>query len=158
MSIKFNADEILEMAAQIERNGGTFYRKAAQNNRDGRELLLEIAEQEDQHLSTFKEMRRELSNEEAIPTAFDPNGEVALYLRAMADGRVFDVRKDPADMLQGAETLVDIIKLAIGMEKDSIIFYLGMKEMVPRELGEDKIVRIIKEEMTHIRWLSEKLP
>jgi len=29
MGYKFNADEILEMAMQIERNGGVFYRKAA---------------------------------------------------------------------------------------------------------------------------------
>ena len=30
MSIVFNADEILEMAEQIERNGAKFYRRASE--------------------------------------------------------------------------------------------------------------------------------
>ncbi len=31
MSITFNADEIIEMAEEIERNGAKFYREAAKN-------------------------------------------------------------------------------------------------------------------------------
>jgi hypothetical protein len=34
MSFEFNADEILEMAEQIERNGARFYRKAAELVKD----------------------------------------------------------------------------------------------------------------------------
>ena len=44
MSITFNADEIFEMAEQIERNGATFYREAAGNTLDAdvKEMLLSL--------------------------------------------------------------------------------------------------------------------
>jgi rubrerythrin len=75
----------------------------------------------------------------------------------MADGRVFDVRSNPAEKLSGKESLKDIVQFAIGMEKDSIVFYLGVKDMVPSALGKDKIDAIIREEMRHITILSKEL-
>ena len=53
--------------------------------------------------------------------------------------------------------MVEILKSAIEAEKDSIVFYLGMKEAVPENLGKDRIETIIKEEMGHIRVLSREL-
>jgi len=50
----------------------------------------------------------------------------------------------------------DILQMAIGLEKDSIVFYLGMKEMVPERLGRGKIDGIIKEEMRHVNDLSRE--
>jgi len=49
------------------------------------------------------------------------------------------------------------LKAAITAEKDSIVFYLGMKEAVPENLGKGRIEKIIKEEMGHIKFLSSKL-
>ena len=51
----------------------------------------------------------------------------------------------------------EILKAAIMAEKDSIVFYLGMKEMVPEDFGKAKIDIIIKEEMGHIKLLSGRL-
>jgi rubrerythrin len=53
--------------------------------------------------------------------------------------------------------MVEILKSAIEAEKDSIVFYLGMKEEVPENLGKNRIEAIIKEEMGHIRLLSKQL-
>ena len=53
--------------------------------------------------------------------------------------------------------MVEILKSAIEAEKDSIVFYLGMKEAVPKNLGKGRIEAIIKEEMEHIRMLSKEL-
>ena len=41
--------------------------------------------------------------------------------------------------------------------KGSIIFYLGMKEIVPENFGKSKIDTIIKEETSHIKLLRGKL-
>ena len=124
MSYDFNADDVFEMAEQMERNGGKFYRTAADNTEDSanKEFLLELATMEDQHEKTFKAMRTELSDREKASTVFDPQGESA-----------------------------------IEAEKDSIVFYLGMKEAVPENLGQGRLDHIIKEEMGHIRLLSKKL-
>jgi len=153
MSYDFNADNIFEMAEQIERNGAKFYRTAAENITDSvaKELLMGLAEMEDEHEKTFASLRAQLSEKERAATVFDPQGESALYLRALADVRVFFEKDiDVTSMYQ-------ILKAAIEAEKDSIVFYLGIKELVTDNLGKDKIDSIIKEEMRHIRILSTEL-
>lgn len=162
MSIRFNADEIFEMAERIERNGAKFYRRVAEGATapKSRQLLLHLAAMEDEHEKIFAAMRADMLKEGQMATvdpAFDPEGQAALYLRAMADGHVFDMRADPSEHLTGNETMESILQTAIGLEKDSIVFYLGMKEMVPERLGKVKIDDIIKEEMSHITDLSREL-
>lgn len=153
MSYDFNADDVFEMAEQMERNGAKFYRTAAENTADtaNREFLLELASMEDQHEKTFKAMRTELSAKEKASTVFDPEGEAALYLRALADTRVFFEKEIDVTSLK------KILKSAIEAEKDSIVFYLGMKEAVPEKFGKGRLDEIIKEEMGHVRLLSRKL-
>jgi rubrerythrin len=153
MSYDFNADDVFEMAEQMERNGGAFYRKAAESTKDSenRAFLLELAAMEDQHEKIFQTMRSELSAKEKQSTVFDPQGEAGQYLRALADTRVFfEKEMDVSSMRQ-------ILKSAIEAEKDSIVFYLGMKEAVPENLGQGRIDHIIREEMGHVRLLSRKL-
>jgi rubrerythrin len=75
-------------------------------------------------------------------------------LRSLADRNVFDVNGDPWDRLSGREDISDILRLAVQMEKDSIVFYLGLKDMVPARLGGARIDAIIKEEMGHISTLA----
>ena len=102
-------------------------------------------------------MRAELSAEERTPPTFDPEGEAGMYLQAMAGGYVFDMRADPSERLTGQETMAEVLRTAIGLEKDSIVFYLGIQEMVAANLGKDKIKDIVKQEMGHITLLSKKL-
>jgi len=153
MTYDFNADEIFEMAEQIERNGASFYRRSAESITEPSEkkLLLDLAAMEDEHEKIFADLRAGLSEKEKFTTLFDPEGETALYLRALADTRVFFKKK--IDM----SSMEEILKEAILAEKDSIVFYLGMKEMVPVHLGKTKIDAIIKEEMAHIKLLSSKI-
>jgi len=159
MGLDFNVDEIFEMAEQIERNGAKFYRKAAEAEEDthAQQILLDHATMDDEHERIFSSMRNELSKQERGPTVFDPYQEAALYLRAMADGVIFNVKDDPSQRLTGKESMEDILTTAIGLEKDSIVFYLGMKEMVPERLGRGKVDHIVKEEMKHISLLSQQL-
>jgi len=159
MSFDFSADEILAMAEQIERNGARFYRRAAGLVKDVEvsKLLQELATWEDGHEKAFASMRHILKERERKPTTFDPEDETSLYLRAMADGHVFDVRTDPVDKLTGKESAKDILSLAIGQEKDSIIFYLGIRDMVSEVMGKDKIDEIIREEMRHIGFLNKEI-
>jgi rubrerythrin len=158
MSIPFNADEVFEMAQQIERNGAKFYRRAAERAEDRiRQLFLDLAAMEDEHEKAFASMRSSLADAEREATVFDPEGQAALYLRAMADEHVINVKADPTELFTGKETTEDILRAAMGMEKDSIVFYLGIKELVPERLGKDKVDAIIKEEMDHLASLSRDL-
>jgi rubrerythrin len=153
MSYEFNADEIFEIAEQIERNGAKFYRTAAENvaDEDKKKFLIQLAEMEDEHEETFKALRAELSENEKVMTTFDPEGDTEYYLRALADTRVFYEKEIDTTSLK------EVFKTAITAEKDSIVFYLGMKDVVPAHLGKQKLDGIIKEEMGHIRLLSREL-
>jgi len=93
----------------------------------------------------------ELKDKETFSTTFDPDDENILYLNALADTRVFFEKEQPDNSFKG------ILSTAIQTEKDSIAFYLGMKELVSAKLGQSKIDDIIKEEMSHIRLLAGKL-
>jgi rubrerythrin len=153
----FNADEVLEMAEQIERNGAKFYRAAAKGFPTLRELLLELASMEDQHEKTFAAMRTQLSNGEMQPPVFDPDNEVQMYLRVMADGHVFNLKSDPSEKLGGIQSPEDLLRMAMGIERDSIAFYVGLRESVSAKAGKDKVDAIIREEMSHVAILSHKL-
>ena len=159
MSFEFNADEILEMAQQIERNGARFYRRAAELVKDAAvsKLLEDLAVWEDGHERVFTTMRADLAAQEREPRVFDPELETSMYLRAMADGHVFDARVDPVDTLTGRESAEDILRMAIGQEKDSIVFYTGLKEMISQTAGRERIEAIIKEEMGHIGFLNREI-
>ena len=149
----FSADEIFEMAQQMERNGEAFYRKAVESvsDQDHKDLLNRLADMEVNHEKIFRTLRSELSEKEKAITAFDPQGEAAQYLKALVDTKVFFEKE------MDVSSLEKIFKAALEAEKDSIVFYLGMKDYSPQNLGRSKIDAIIKEEMEHVRLLSNEL-
>ncbi len=153
MVYDFSADNIFEMAEQMERNGASFYRTSAENADDTsvKKLLLQIAAMEEAHGKTFAALRADLTDKEKDSTVFDPEGESVLYLRSMVDTKVFFKKEIDVSSME------EVFKAAILAEKDSIVFYLGLKDLVPDKLGKDKLDAIIKEEMGHIRILSSEL-
>jgi len=153
MSFVFNADEVFEMALQIERNGETFYRDSAKRIKDpdARDLLTKLADMEIEHLKVFKGMKEALTPADRKAMTFDPSNEAGLYLASLAKTKVFFEKDIDTSQLEG------IFKSALAAEKDSIAFYLGMKDVVPLGSGREKIGEIIREEMRHVRVLGEKL-
>ncbi|RJQ66635.1 MAG: rubrerythrin [Desulfobacteraceae bacterium] len=153
MMYDFNADDVFEMAQQLERNGAQFYRTAADAISDpgAGALLVKLADMEDEHEKIFARMRSRLAASEKAQTVFDPEGEAVDYLKALADTRVFFEKRIDTSSMQA------LLKDAIAAEKDSIVFYLGMRDAVPEELGRRHLDDIIKEEMGHIRLLSKEL-
>lgn len=159
MGVRFNADEAFEMAERIEEKGEAFYRKAAdlQADQKNKTFLLKLADMEKSHKATFAAMRAKLSGETKESTAYDPYMEAALYLQSMADSHGGEGSQVAVDHLTGKESLETIIQIAIGLEHRSIIFYLGLRDMVPANLGKDKIDVIIAEEKSHVVTLATEL-
>lgn len=156
MAYDFNAEEAFEVAIQIEKNGAAFYRKAAslQKEEANKTFLETIARMEDRHMAGFEAMKHTLSDIEKTQTVFDPKDELFLYLKAMADDHGGEGNPDAAEQLTGEETMPQIIQTAIELEKESILFYIGLKDMVPEKLGRKKIDDIIDEEKKHVVQLS----
>jgi rubrerythrin len=159
MPITFNANEILEMAEEIETNGAKFYRKAAKSASDERtkQMLLDMAAMEDGHLKTYQEIRKGLSQWEKEETIFDPDNQSVKYLQAMAEARGYEGKITPSKELTGSETIKEILDIALNSEKESALFYLGLKDLVPERAGREKIENIILEELSHITTLLKQL-
>jgi rubrerythrin len=51
----------------------------------------------------------------------------------------------------------ELLEIAIGAERNSILFYVGLKELVPTEASKDKVEAIIREEVSHAAELRRQL-
>jgi rubrerythrin len=163
MAKQFNADEVFEIAQQIERNGVKFYSRSAEVASDpkAKELLRQLADMEKRHEVTFGNLREQVleKNPDWAVRFFDEESrsQAALYLRATAEGLVFDLRSDPAALLDEEQPMETIYQKAIGLEKDSIAYYQGVKEAVREGLGRDQVDAILREEMRHVVMLTDQL-
>ena len=159
MSISFNADEILEVAQRIEQNGLNFYKAASNAVTDpkAKEMLSTLAEWEVGHEKLFRDMRKGLTEDQRRPMVFDPHNEMGLYLKATADQVVFTSKTDPAKMIGDQPSFQKILAVALEREKDSVVFYAGMKRFVPASLGAGNIEAILQEEVSHVAMITQRL-
>jgi rubrerythrin len=151
----FTAADILEMAVRVEENGLVYYTVAAEAARSPqvKDLFDFLAKEEKNHIEFFSSLMEPLPAGE--PTgAFDPYiEEESLYLAALADSSVF-TEDDWGKRLAGeVQDEADALRRAIEVEKDSILFYHELRNMV-REKDRDVLDKIIIEEREHLSKLS----
>jgi rubrerythrin len=159
MNVEFNAFEIFEIAIKIERNAVKFYRRAAEvfDNPRIKKIFLELAEWEIKHVEVFETMKKQLSEQSSEMRTFKPENNLLIDAQSMAGLAVFGIRTDPTDELTGNESVVDVLNKAIEKEKDTIVYYTGLKAFIPVRQGRDKIDDIIREEMHHVHILGQSL-
>lgn len=146
------------LAEKIEVNGANFYRRASEmlkKNQKASKLLLELAAMEEEHRIVYAAMRAKLSEQEKENTIYDPEDQMKDYITAIADMTVFN--KEKQSSLTGGESPKEVMRMAIESEKDSIIFYLGLKDLVPDTSVRSRIDSIIQEEKKHVVILANEL-
>jgi rubrerythrin len=153
MDTPINADYVLQMAERIERNGADFYRMAAAHVRKAEtaQLLLQLAGMEAQHEQTFAQMRHRLAAQQGS-LELDPESETSRYLKGLLAGKFFDVRTGPADYLRDGDSPQKVLLTAIGLEKETIVFYEGVKRVV-RDEDKPVVETVLREEMGHLSQL-----
>ena len=159
MDVEMNGYEILEIAEKIERNGVKFYRRAAAICQDPKitKFFVELGQWEGRHVKLFKEMKERLARGKwEIVDSSSGRAGVA-DARSLAGLAVFGLQPNPAEELTGRETRADVLRLAIEKEKDSIVYYTGLKDLVPVGKERQVIEDIIQEEMKHVRILAQSL-
>ena len=157
MNLDFNAEEILEIACQIERNGARYYRRAAElvGDESAKLILTDLAVMEDSHEIVFEMMR---GDPDLLSTLLgDADGPAVLYLKALAGGHIFRRDADPSADLRPGVSVEEVFERAIEMEIRSIAFYEGVRKRMTPELGRSKIEAIMDEEMGHVALLSRRL-
>lgn len=156
MNVTLNALEIFEIAEQIEQNGVRFYKQAAEifGDPDICRIFLKLADWELKHKKIFATMKKQYA--ELNPDTKISGPEQTLPdTKVMAGLAVFGIRSNPSDELTGKEEKSDILKWAIEKEKDSIVFYSGLRDFAPAASAREKIDEIIREELRHIKILSK---
>lgn len=147
--------EALRAAVRVEENGALFYRKAAAASKDpaAAGVFAKLAEMEEEHRGYFSALSLELEQREGLFVS-DPTGEFAASVRELADTGVFGLAADPAGLPDLERSSREAVKFAIGMEKDSVVFYVGLQEAMADREESDKVGGIIKEELRHLAILS----
>ena len=157
MNWTFNFKEVMSIAVQLERNGAAFYKLAhdSSDNEKHKKLFADFEKMEMDHEMSYQKIKDSLDDEKyGSDYEYQPGADSLAYLEAFAGGHVFDLNADPEKQFKSCKNTADILKMAIQGEKDSIVFYLGIKNMIPAALGKDRIDEIIQEEMGHIKALS----
>lgn len=150
-----NADDVFGMAVRIEENGYTFYAAAAKKtqNEAAKKLFEDLAAMEEGHIATFKGLRSSLPGSWPADAVWDPEGLGECYLQATADTHVF-TREAAETRLEKVKAPAEIFDLALQFEKDSVAFFVGVKEILPDQASKNEIDALIQAEMDHIRMLT----
>ncbi len=159
MIFDFNAVEVFDIAIQIEENGKKFYDWALKIVKDPtvQKLFEELGQEEIKHREKFISLKSQLPASAASGGVFDPDHELSLYIRMMADQHVFVSGGDIQAQLARIRNAEDALKMAIEFEKDTVIFFLSMQDATAGTKGKEFIGSLIREEQEHLRRLSVEL-
>ena len=155
MSIVFSGNELIDIAIGIETRGITFYDIMAKStdNEIASQVFQNLADMEREHIRIFQEMLDEADKYQPLEDKNEEE-EYASYLQALIDNAVFTDDMITSEMATQADSDIQAVELGISAEKDSILFYYEMRDIMPQQ-ALPMINRIITEEKSHLRQLSE---
>lgn len=156
MSEMLDAFEILNIAQSIEKNGADFYREAARTFGQTRDVtfLEKLAVMEDSHCNTFAEMQQKLTPKTNGDE--DVLSSIESYLKALSDSTNLEGSVFASYLLTGDEDLADIVLIGIDLEKETILYYLGLKDILSEQADKNVLDEIIREEKRHVVTLVEE--
>ncbi len=148
----FGASEIVELGIQIEKNGRDFYKAFLDRSKEekSKEIFRYLAGEEEKHIAVFQGILDSVHKYE--PAEAYP-GEYFSYMNALAADHVFTQKDKGKEMAGKVKNDKEALDLAIGFEKDSILFYVGTKRVVPQS-DHQILDKLIMEEQGHLEKLS----
>jgi rubrerythrin len=159
MAIVYTADEIFNIGLEIEKNGRRFYEAASRAASDAaiKALFDRLAKWETEHEKLFAALESGLSARSKEPVSYDPAEELGLYLKAAADTHIFKVDADIPSLVKQCTTEKEALAMALTFEKDSVVLYSTMLNLVPEHLGKKDVQKILNEELKHVAIITEEM-
>jgi rubrerythrin len=153
MSIIFSGSELLELAVGIEKNGAAFYQALAEKTQGKRVQAIyeHLAAEEIKHQKTFQGMLETVGSYQPLQ---DYAEDYRLYLKSLADSSVFTDVAQARQKAAQASSEVEALDIGIQAEKDSILFYSEMQNLV-KPADQKVILDIISQERNHLNQLSQ---
>jgi rubrerythrin len=152
MAAFFSGNEVLQVAVRIEENGFSFYETLMLNatRPDLKAAYDYLAGEEKVHKQVFLKLMEAAGKDYAVESY---PGEQAAYVKALADSVVFT----PEKTKELASSMPDDMKAldtALGFEKDSIVFYSEVRNLV-REQDRRFVDSVIDQEKHHIKRILD---
>ncbi len=151
MGIFFSGSELVNIAIEIEKNGLAFYSTLAQKAATpaSKQIFDYLAEQEERHRALFEGMQEGAGKQplDALSEEYDA------YLKALADGIIFTNVKGATLKAMQTQNEDEALEIGIKAEKDSILFYQEMRELV-RQRNRETVGKIVAEERSHLLRLA----
>lgn len=147
----FSGSEIVELGIQIEKNGRDFYNTLVSQSKDEkiRGVFKFLANEEEKHIKIFAEILAKVEKYEPQGLGAD---DYYAYMNALASEHIFTQKDKGVEAAKNIKADSEAIDKGIGFEEDSIVFYNGMKKVVP--VDEHKIVdEVIAQEEKHLQQL-----
>ena len=153
MSVVFSSDELINLAIDIEHRGITFYDIMAKSTDDemAKGVFEALVNMERGHIQIFQGM---LDDADKHPPPDVSTEEYSGYLQSLVDSAVFTDDMITSEMATQADSDIKAVELGISAEKDSILFYYEMRDIMPRT-ALPLMNKIIAEEKSHLYQLNE---
>jgi rubrerythrin len=153
MGMFFSGKELLDIAVKIEKSGAAFYETmvGCARSKTAKTAFKYLADQERQHIKAYHSMLKAVVD---APPPESYTEEYDEYLKSLVKSAVFSDEAAACTMAENASSDAEGIDFGIRAEKDSILFYTELQDLVRR--SDAKIVgNIIEEERSHLMRLSE---
>ncbi|MFC2063458.1 ferritin family protein [Chloroflexota bacterium] len=153
MAAVFSGSELINIAIGIEKRGIAFYDVMARSadNATARSAFQYLCDMEREHVKIFQGMFGEADKYQPVEAA---TADYAGYLQALIDSAVFTDDLATSEVATHTANDLEALELAIGVEKDSILFYYQLGEVIPQP-ARSVVSKIIAEEKLHLRELSD---
>ena len=149
----FDISELLEMAVKDELTGQAYYEALAQATADAklRKLCAGLAAQEAGHATRFRAMTAEVPEPKKRTEGY--LGQREDYVGALLGSRAFPTPEAAAAKAAAIANDPAAVAIALGMEKNTLLFFLEMRDLVAEKDGK-YMDAIIEEERAHVTQLS----
>lgn len=145
----FSIREVVGQAVQTEKLGYQFYTTMAEkfkkDNEELNKLFITLAEKELTHEKTFLDLLGMIGDDE--PEGWE---EISQYMRAIVESEFFLGKNKSLPSMENIKTVRDAVNFAIGFEKETLLYFYGIKDAVKEK---EIVEEIINEEKSHIKWL-----
>jgi rubrerythrin len=153
MTEKFSVAELIEQAIQTEKVGADFYARLSEKfgDKELKSLFIDLSVRERQHAKSFAELLEIIRDD-------TPSGdwsEIAPYMRAIAESQFFLGSGKSLSSMLNVKSKKEAIEKAIAFEKETLLYFIGMRSVVKEK---DVIDEIINEEKSHLARLKAFSP
>ena len=148
----YSIREAVEMAVRTEKLGVEFYTSMAgkfESERGLKDLFALLATMEMKHERVFTGLMEKIKDDVHFEWE-----EAQNYFRAMMQSQFFFGAGKSLPSMDGVTTALEAVDFAIGFEKETILYFLGIRDAVA-EADRALVDEVMAEETRHIAMLTK---